>query len=93
MVLKYLSGVKEDFKLIIPADEETLSITKVITYKDDDNIYLWEKGKGLLYVYSKDGSYKFQVYSSNLSKATDVVVYKSNAYGLMGNKIYSFSLE
>jgi len=91
-VLKYLTGVKQDFQLAFPVDADSLSITKVITYKDVDTIYVWEKGKGLIYVFDKDGSYKFQVASSNLLKATDVVVYKDNAFGIIGNKIYSFAL-
>ena len=92
-VLKYLSGVKQDFQLAFPADADSLSISKIITYKDADSIYVWEKGKGLLYIFGKDGSYQSQIESLNLSKATDVIVYKNSAYGIIGNKIYSFSLE
>jgi len=92
-VFKYLSGVKQDFQLAFPVDTDALSLTKVITYKDEDNIYIWEKGKGILYTFGKEGGYQYQIQSPYLSKATDVVVYKNNAYGIINNKIYSFSLE
>jgi len=86
MIFKYLSGVREKFKLNLPDKE--FSFDKVFTNNNLEKIYLWDKGKGVIYVLGKNGEYVEQISSSILSKGDDFVVYDNKILVLFGSKIY-----
>lgn len=90
-VLKYISGVQDNFNPSFP--EEDSQLTKIFTSKDVGKIYGWDKDKGAIYVIDKDGVYERQINSSIFSKASDFVVFDNNAYVLVGSKIFSVSVE
>ncbi|NTU46463.1 hypothetical protein HGA88_02455 [Candidatus Roizmanbacteria bacterium] len=90
-VVKYTSGLSEDFKTTYPSD--SVSIEKVITGKDTEQVYAWDKQNSVVYVLEKNGTYVRQVTSKIFGKATDVVAYKTNTYALSGGKIYEVSME
>lgn len=90
-ILKYTSGVKEDFAISFPEEQSTL--TKILTTKDLEKVYGWDKGKGAIYVVNKQGTYERQIKSAILSKASDFTVFKNNAYILLGGKLYRVSVE
>ncbi len=92
-VLKYLSGVKEDFNLLFVTVSDEVRMKKVVAGKDMEYIYAWEKEKGAVSVFNKEGQYQFQVRSQGLSKASDITVYNTNIYALSENKIFRFPLE
>lgn len=89
-VYKYLSGLREDFNLQLP--NEGTRITKILTGKDIEHIYLWSKEEGAIYLFTKEGLYEKQVISESLKKGNDIVIYNDTAFILSGNKIYSVSL-
>ena len=86
IVVKYTSGLRDGFRVDLP-DSET-NFNKVYTSKDSEKVYLWDKGKGVVYVIGKTGEYVEQINSGILSKGTDVVMYKDKTYVLAGSKIY-----
>ena len=88
-VYKYLSGSREDFSLQLPS--EGIRITKILTGKDVEHIYLWSKEEGAIYLFTKEGVYEKQILSESLKKGSDIVIYNNAAYILTGNKIYSIS--
>ena len=67
-IAKYIAGVKDSFTIKYP--ENDISMVKIYTNKDLDNIYGLDKSKGTLYVFGKDGQYLKQIRSSDLKKAT-----------------------
>jgi len=89
-VAKYTAGLKDEFQFKLP--EADSAITKVIAHKDEAQIYIWDKKKGALLTYTKDGGYVKQVVVSDLKKATDVEIYKSQAFLLMGSQIIRIGL-
>jgi hypothetical protein len=89
-IAKYVSGVKDSFTIKYP--ENSISLVKIYTDKDLDNIYGLDKSKGILYVFGKDGRYVKQIRSSDLRKTDDFVVYKNSAYLLNQAKILKVEL-
>lgn len=90
-ILKFTSGLRDGFKADFP--ESVGEITKVISGKDLDKAYVWDKDKGALYILGKDGEYQKQLKSGVLSKANDVVVFDGKAFILLKEKIYSLDLN
>ena len=90
VVTKYTAGIKDDFKLSIPG--ENVNITKIITHTDQTELYLWDKKNGVLYIASRDGTYKRQIASPEFSQVTDVEVYNNKAFLLKDAKLYSIDL-
>lgn len=90
-ILKFTSGLTDGFQTEFPEEDVTLS--KVMTDKESEKLYAWDKKKGVIYILSKNGSYERQVRSSILTKITDIVTYEENAYLLLNEKIYRLSLE
>jgi len=90
-VAKYISGVRDEFKTNFPDDK--LSLTKVITNKELEKVYVWDKNHEVIYVLAKNGSYEKQIKSSIISKAVDIVVFENSAYLLVGQKIYKIDLD
>lgn len=90
-ILKFTSGLIDGFQTEFPEEDVTLS--KVMTNKESERLYAWDKKKGVIYILSKNGSYERQVRSSVLTKTTDIVTYGENAYLLLNEKIYRLSLE
>lgn len=90
-ILKYTGGVKDAFSTSFP--ETDIGLEKVMTSKDLDKVYAWDKKKGLIYILSKEGAYEREIKSSILTKAESVSVFENIAYVLEGAKIYKISLE
>ncbi len=89
-VSKYNAGLKIDFTLNSPVD--SFNMTKIIAEKDEEELYIWDKPNGAVYVFSKDGTYKRQITNNELSQGDDVVVYKNKAYILKSAKLYEVEL-
>lgn len=89
--LKFTSGAQDTFKTTYP--DKSVSIMKIITSKDLNNVFEWDKAKGAIYVLEKSGTYVKQIQSSVLSKADDVVVYENNAYILVKQKIFKMGVQ
>lgn len=90
-ILKFTAGLRDGFKTDFP--ESVDSLNRVITGKDLEKIYVWDKEKGALYILGKDGIYEKQVKTSALSKADDIAVYNNEAFILIKEKIFSLNLE
>ncbi|MFA5135805.1 MAG: hypothetical protein WC489_00245 [Patescibacteria group bacterium] len=89
-IVKYLSGIKEDLDFQFP--DSGMRLVKIYTDKDLDEVFAWDKSKGILYVFSKDGTYLKQIRSRSLSEATDFVVFESDVYLLLKAKIMRIAL-
>ena len=89
-IAKYITGVKDSFTIKYP--ENDISLVKIYTNKDLDNIYGLDKSKGILYVFGKDGQYIKQIRSADLKKSDDFVIYKDSAYLLNQTKILKIEL-
>lgn len=89
-VTKYTAGLRDDFNLVIPG--ENVTITKVITHTDQKELYMWDKKNSVLYIATRDGVYERQISSSILGQASDVEVYNNILYLLKGAKLYSIEL-
>lgn len=86
-ILKFISGVKEDFKNNFP--NKNLTIKKIYTDKELSKVYVFDKENGLIYVLTKNGDYQQQISSEVIKKASDFVVYKDKIFLLLKNKIYT----
>jgi hypothetical protein len=86
-ILKFISGVKEDFKNNFP--NKNLTIKKIYTDKELNKVYVFDKENGLIYVLTKNGDYQEQISSEVIKKASDFVVYKDKIFLLLKNKIYT----
>jgi hypothetical protein len=86
-ILKFISGVKEDFKNNFP--NKNLTIKKIYTDKELNKVYVFDKENGLIYVLTKNGDYQQQISSEVIKKASDFVVYKDKIFLLLKNKIYT----
>lgn len=89
-IAKYISGVKDSFTIRYP--ENDISLVKIYTNKDLDNIYGLDKAKGIMYIFGKDGQYIKQIRSSDLKKSDDFIVYKNSVYLLNQTKILKIEL-
>jgi len=90
-VIKYVTGAKDQFSTSFP--EKSPNIEGVYTNGDMEQIFVWDKGVGNLYVLEKDGKYNRQIASSIIRKAKNVVVFKDKAFVFDGVKLYSISLD
>lgn len=89
-IAKYISGVKDSFTIRYP--ENDISLVKIYTNRDLENIYGLDKSKGTLYIFGKDGQYIKQIRSPDLKRSDDFVVYKNSAYLLNQTKILKIDL-
>lgn len=89
-VIKYLSGLKEEFDAQFP--DTDMKLVKLFTNKELDNIYALDKSRGILYVLTKEGKYVGQVSSPSLKRAQDFVVYDGSIYLLDRTKIMRIEL-
>ncbi len=85
LVLKYISGIREDFNLSLPDKE--FNFYKIYTENNLEKLYFWDKKQGKVYITGKTGDYLEQINSQILKKAVDFVVYKSEIYLGEGTKI------
>lgn len=85
-IVKYTSGLRDGFSIDLP--DKNAVFDKVFSTKDTNNIYLWDKSRGTIYVVGKTGEYIEQTNSEILSKGSDIVVYGESVYVLKGSKIY-----
>lgn len=86
VMFRYTSGLRDGFKVNLPDDN--VNMNKIFTSRDLEKIYGWDKGKGVIYVMSKNGNYQEQINSKILSTGSDFVVYNNSIYVLQGSKIY-----
>ena len=91
-VIKFTSGLRQDFKLQLPQAE--LEFDKIYTDDISDKLYLWSKNNSTIYLFNKDGSYSQQISSAILKTADDFVVNDEikKILLLKKNKIYSIDL-
>lgn len=90
-IAKFTSGVRDGFSPTFP--ESSISMVKILTSKDIEKMYAWDKSKSAVYVVNKEGTYERQIKSTIFSQAADLVVYGTNAYVLKGSKIYKVDLN
>lgn len=90
-IIKYKSGVREEFKTSYP--DNNVKLEKIYTDIDLQKVYGWDKKNGVIYVLGKNGTYERQIEASILKIATDFIIFQSDAYILKGNKIYKMSVE
>ena len=88
---KFTAGVRDSFKTSFP--NENFYLNKVITSKDLNKVYNWDKKNAAIYVLGKNGTYEREVRSAIFSRGSDVVVYDKAAYILMKEKIYEVNLD
>jgi hypothetical protein len=86
MIVKYTSGLRDGFRIDLP--DSDFSFNKVMTSKDLEKIYLWDKKRGTVYIIGKTGDYIEQVNSEILSKGSDLIIFKNKIYILNASKIY-----
>ena len=91
-VIKFTSGLRQDFKLQLPQAE--LEFDKIYTDDISDKLYLWSKNNSTIYIFNKDGSYFEQISSSIIKSSDDFVVNDEikKIILLKKNKIYSIDL-
>jgi hypothetical protein len=65
----------------------------VITSKDLNKVYNWDKKNAAIYILGKNGTYEREVRSVIFARGSDVVVYDKAAYILMKEKIYEVNLD
>lgn len=90
-VYKFTAGAKDEFETKFP--NENVDLAKIITDKDIEKVYTWDKNGATLYVLGKNGSYERQIVSTILKNSTDVVIFGNHAYTVLGSKIYEIPLE
>jgi hypothetical protein len=88
---KFTAGAKDEFETKFP--NQNINISKIITDKDIEKVYAWDKNGGTLYVLGKNGSYERQIISSVLKTSTDVTVFGNKSYAVSGSKIYEIPIE
>lgn len=89
-ISKYTAGDHDAFKTEFPTKD--VNINKIFTSKEADKVYGWDKGKEVVYIFSKDGTYEGQILSSILIKADDFAIYNKGIFVLVGQKIYRINL-
>lgn len=101
MVYKFTAGNRDGFAVQLPDDDKP-TFTKVFTDKTVDKVYAWDKAKGKLFVFSKQGEFEKQIASDILAKGVDVIVrekdqanpdFPSGVLVLAASKIYRISLD
>ena len=66
-VEKYSGGLMVDFVTAYP--EENVIVQKVITNESLQEVYVWDKTKGVVYILGKNGQYQRQVQSAILKNS------------------------
>lgn len=72
-VLKYASGVREDFPLSIP-DDSGVTFEDIFTSQDVDSVYLLDTDSQRIFIVSKEGVFEKQVSADILKRADDFIV-------------------
>ncbi len=90
-ISKFTGGSRDEFPAELPDTEAR--IDKILTTPNLDRVFAWDKKKGALYVFTKEGAFDRQIESSKFSQASDVVVYASKAYLLIKEKIYAIDVR
>lgn len=90
-IAKFTGGAKEDFSPSFPFDYQ-VSITKILTDKNMEKVYVWDKPNRSLYELDKTGAYVRALVSDDFNKAIDVVIDKKSAFILLLNKIVKIDL-
>lgn len=86
VMFKFTSGLQDAFKTNLP--DGNIKTNKIFTSKDLEKVYVWDKGRGTVYIMGKNGDYQEQINSKIFSTATDFMVYKNSIYVLQGSKIF-----
>ncbi len=90
-IYKYTGGSRDKFTPTFP--ESGVHIDRVLTTSDLDRLYVWDKKKGTVYIFSKEGEFEKQVQSADLAKASAAVVHDSRVFLLINAKIYTIELK
>lgn len=90
-VYKYTGGQSEEFNVSYPDGE--FQVTKVISHKDDDHVFIWDKTHSAVLILQDNGTYQRQIRSDILSKCSDIEIDKEKIYVLKNSKIYAISID
>lgn len=93
-VLKFLRGEREDFE-ISGLTSSVSELGLIYTNADWDNLYIVDKSNSALLVVGKDGIYKKIYQSSEIARASDLVIDASEkkVYLASGSKVLEADLE
>ncbi len=90
-ITKYTSGLKDTIEFTFPQDN--LTLTKVLAHPDESELVVWNKTDGVVYVFTKEGGYQKQIVNDKLKKASDIELYNSQLFLLLGNTIFKIDLK
>jgi len=86
-VLKYTSGLQQPLSLKLP---RPITATKILTNENTDNLFIFDKQKGSVFVFSKEGEFKKEITSKFLKKALDVTLIAGDTLVFaVDSKLYS----
>ncbi len=86
-VLKFTSGIMQPFVL---KGSKSFHLDKVLTNEETDKIFIFDRQKGSVLVFSKDGEYKKEIVSKFLKQAQDIILIKNDTLVFqIDTKLYS----
>ena len=91
VIQKYTAGAQDGFSTSYPSVD--INITKVLTDKDLEKVYAWDKAHQSLYILGKNGTYEREIKSKAFGQASDLSIYEDGAYLLVGAKILRVPLD
>ncbi len=90
-IKKFTRGAEESFETEFP--NKSVNLIGLYTDPDIEQVYTWDRGKSVIYILEKDGSYNRQIQTSILQKATNIFVREKLLYILAGSKIFTITLN
>ena len=90
-IYKFTSGSAQDFGTDYM--QSPFEITKLLAVTGTENVYIWSKTKGVIYMTDTKGAYKKSIMATALKQADDVVVFKNKIYSLQKNKIFVLEIN
>ncbi len=89
-ITKYTSGLKDAIEFDFPQDNVT--ITKVLAHTNEDELIVWDKSQGVVFMFTKEGGYQKQVIHEQLKKAADIELFNKQLIILTGKTISKIDL-
>lgn len=90
-VVKFNRGIKDNF-VMEELDKPLSEDTKIFTYEDAEELFMWDKGNARIVVVKKTGEYERQYRDDALGRATDMTMVANKIYWSEGSKIWEASL-
>ncbi|MBI3619661.1 hypothetical protein HY214_00745 [Candidatus Roizmanbacteria bacterium] len=88
-IRKYTGGVRDTFSNSLPVGAR---LNKIITAKESESLYAWDKGRGSVYILKKNGEYEREIRSDILQQSDDLGIFDNKIFVLAHNKIFKISL-